>query len=647
MPQAASPSTPRHTPHLLALALVAGIAMLAVASGATAATKKKVAAPATAAACADFYANVNDPWLKANPLPAGAASISRWDGLNAEAARRSRELLTRTSAGSGPASGLLATLVASAFDSAGMDAAAHAAAQPLLAQIDAIRKPRDVIKVVAAMHVAGAPVLFGFDSLRDPETGQPRATFYAGGLGLPEPSFYTTPAPELQKAVTAYRSQLSELLRFSGVADAKLAEQADSAWALEQSLAKSMTGAAKESVPIAQLQKSYGALSLPEFMQGQGAAPADVRIQQPGYFRALNTMLAKPSIPQWQAYLRVQLALSLAPAMSSDPRQPWIAALGAAPTGSLAPSAADRLAVISRLDADDLFSAAYAETYLDSTDQKRAQSVAEAVRTAMGRAIERATWMKESGRADATRKLSALRLAIGTSDPVSFANLRFDRGSYAGNLMALRRWNRERALGRLASAIYPWPVSQSQPIIGYQAAENRLIVTAAALRPPALDGASSATDYGSFGALVGQQLALAFADFTGDDGRALSQRQQRLVTQFDAYSASPTVKVNGLRTQRQNSADIAGVELAWDALAAQGAPDAAASKAFFRAWAAAWARNDSAAAITQAQVASVFAPAKWRVNGPLSNLPAFAKAYSCKPAQAMARATSDQVAIWR
>jgi putative endopeptidase len=632
----------------LVIALVVGSALLtaSVGAGAVVAKKKKPAAPApTVNACNDFYTSVNSAWLKAHPVPAGAASASRWDELNAEADGRSRELLARTSAASGAASGLLADIVASASDNAGLDAAAHAAAQPLLAQIDAIRKPRDVIKAVAALHAAGAPVLFGFDALRDPESGQPRATFYPGGLGLPDPAYYGAVSPELQRAVDLYKTQLGELLRFAGVPEAKVAEQAASAWALEQALAQSMGGTSSDSMLVAQLAKSYPSLSLPEFMQGQGTAPSAIRLQQPGFFRALDTTLAKPSIPQWQAYLRAQLVLSLAPAMARDPRLPWLQALGA--SAGATPSTADRL-LVSRLDGAELFSAAYAESWLPREDQQRAQAIAESLRAAMGRAIERASWLSPSGRAEASRKLAALDLAIGKPvDPAAFTGLHFDRRSYAGNLMALRRWNKDRALARLSSAVYPWPVGQSQPIIGYQAAQNRLIVTAASLRPPAFDRSSPAAEYGSFGALLGQQLALAFADFTGDDGRALAARQAPLLAQFDAYTASGTIMVNGLRTQRQNSADLAGLELAWDAFNAQGAPDPAAGKAFFHAWASAWARNDSPAAIAQAQAQSVFAPAKWRVDGPASNLPDFARTHACKPGQPMVRAAKDQAAIWR
>lgn len=627
------------------------VLLVSVASASVAAKKKPVipAAPVAPAPCVDFYSHTNFGWLRAHPLPAGAQSFSRWDEANASAELQTRELLARAQSDKpGAASRLLAELVASAQETATLDAAAQLTAQPLLAQINAVRKPKDIARVVAALHLAGVPVLFGFDALRDPETGQPRASFYPAGLGLPDPAYYVSTAPELQRAVALYRNYLAELLKFAGVPEAKLAEQAAYAFAIEQALAQAMAGSATETVAVAQARKSYPALFLSDFMQMQGAAPAVISIQQPEFFKVLDRMLVKPSVPQWQAYLRTQLAHSLASTTARDLRQPYLAALSLAPSASGMVSASERLANLTRQEASELLSAAYTETYLNRVDEQRADALGESIRASMGRAIDRAAWLSQEGKLASRTKLAAMRLAIGKPiEPVSFTGLVFDRRNYAGNLLALRRWNRSRSLARLSSAVWPWPVSQTQPTIGYQAGENRLIVTAASLHAPAFEAKSTASDYGSFGALLAQQMSLAFADFSENDGRALAYRQAGLIAQFDGYPATATTKVNGARMQRQNAADLAAIEIAWDAFVAQGAPDPASRKEFFSAWALVWARQDSPAALALAQTQSSFAPVKWRVNGPLANTPAFTQAFACKSGQPMYKFDKDQLAIWR
>ncbi len=636
----------------LGMRVLLALALFTAASAGLA--EKHAPAPAvasTVAACSDFYTHVNQGWLRSHPLPVGARSLSRWDELNTAADAQARKLLSRSSpVGMGTASVLLADLVASSQDATQLDTAAHAAAAPLLAQIDAARKPRDITRVVAAMHAAGVPVLFGFGALRDPSTGQPRATFYAGGIGLPDRAYYSTTAPELQRATQLYRDYITNVLRFSGVPEVRLQQQSADAWALEQSLAAAMSSQDNRTLAIAQAGKSYPSLFLPDFMQAQGVPPQDsISVQQASFFSALDALLTKPSIPQWQAYLRVQLASSLASTLAVDPRHDYLAALnaGAAMPPGWSPGVGDRLATLADGDAADLLSEAYGETAMSSADEQRAAAIAETIRVAMARAIDRAAWLRAEGKAAAHAKLSAMRLEIGRPrDPPPLSGLQIGRQDFAGNVLALRRWNRVRALTRLNNALYPWPVSQTHPLIGYQPPQNRLIVTASALRPPALELRSVAASYGSFGALVAQQLSLAFADFTNSDGRALAARQAGLLAQFSSYAATASAMVNSALTQRQNAADLAAVELSWDALAAQGTPDPLAAKEFFSAWASVWARQDNAAALA-APPQSPFAPAKWRVNGPLANTPAFITTYGCKPGQAMYRAPAEQLSIWR
>lgn len=624
--------------------------ILCLAAGAAEAAKKKSSKPAVAptpSACTDFYQHVNQPWLAAHPLPPGAPSYSRWDELNTSALKEFRSLLSGTGpAPTGVASRLLADLVASGSDASAMDAGVLATAQPLLAQVNAIRKPKDIARVIAALHAAGVPVLFGFDALRDPNTGQARASFYPAGLGLPGPAFYGSPANELQKANSLYRAYLAEQLKFAGVAAEKTSEQAGWALDIENSLARAMGGSLQEQTGPAPLNKAYPSLQLADFMQAQGSAPALIVVQQPEFFRTIDRMLAKPQVPQWQAYLRTQVLHSLAPARGRDPRQPYLVALSMTPPIDLSP--ADRLGLVSFSDAAELTSAAYAESFLTSAQAQHAAAIAEAVRAAMGRAIDRSVWLSATGKTESRAKLAAMRISIGeAAEPVSFAGLSFDRRNLAANLLGLRRWNRARSLARLSSAVWPAPVSQAQPTIGYQQGENRLVVTAAVLRPPVLEGTSPASDYGALGALIAQQMSLGFADYTDADGRALASRQAGLVPQYASYAASPTVKVNATRMLRQNAADLAAIEIAWDAFVASGAPDAEAKKNFYRAWAMVWARQDNPTALASAQSTSAFSPARWRVNGPLINQPSFEQAFACKTGQAMFKTEKDQLAIWR
>jgi putative endopeptidase len=205
-------------------------------------------------------------------------------------------------------------------------------------------------------------------------------------------------------------------------------------------------------------------------------------------------------------------------------------------------------------------------------------------------------------------------------------------------------------------------VLPQQPTLAYDIAQNRLIVTAAMLQAPVLDmSADTASQYGAYGALVGMELGHAvdnkgrFVDakdtirdwWSPAENDAWNALGQRVITQYGQFEdpALKGIKVNASQTRDANMSDLSGVELAWDAWRNNNAAaDAAAQKPFFQGWANLWATSSSVQAATERAATSVHAPGKWRVNGPLMNLPAFAEANTCKADSAMV--SKDAVRIW-
>jgi putative endopeptidase len=209
-----------------------------------------------------------------------------------------------------------------------------------------------------------------------------------------------------------------------------------------------------------------------------------------------------------------------------------------------------------------------------------------------------------------------------------------------------------------------WDVLPQQPALAYDIAQNRLIVTAAMLQAPVLDmSRDGAAHYGSFGALVGHELTHAIdgkgrlvdaagnlrdwwtpAESTGWD--ALGQRVAVQYGGYD-YPALKGIKLNGQQTREANVADIAGVELAWDAYnKTMPAATVESKQAFFQGWAQLWAQQLSPEAATERAASNVHAPGQWRVNGTLQNLPAFGEAFACKVGTPMQPRPEQQVKVW-
>jgi Predicted metalloendopeptidase len=241
------------------------------------------------------------------------------------------------------------------------------------------------------------------------------------------------------------------------------------------------------------------------------------------------------------------------------------------------------------------------------------------------------------------------------------------RGSFGGNMLIASTWRHREEMKRIGkgNADRRWDVLPQQPAVAYDLAQNRLIVTAAALQAPIFTGtASTAQKYGSFGALVAHEITRAIdakgaqVDARGElrnwwsdaDRAAWTQLGNRIVGQYAAYDFPGVkgAKVNGALTREENLADLAGVEIAWEAYtAAEPATKPADRQGFFSAWAGLWAQQLSANEAVQRLASDIHAPGIWRTNGPLANLPGFAASFSCKPGQPMQRTDAEQIKVWR
>jgi len=664
----------------LTLALALSLVAVLSSTDADAARKKKAPAraPAVSAACTDFYELSNADWLKANPVPQTGATTAL--GQLADNTRnQQRQLLDRAmNSPQGNVQKLLGDFWASGLDEAAVEADGSKPIAPLLTRINAIKKAKDIPASIAALHQVGIPVAFNFAPDVDLKAlDRHIGYFMQGGTGLPDPAFYTRTDADTVALMGRYRAYVKQILALTGTPAAQLDAESALVIQLETELARSAQSVANINnpfnnyAPVAtkDLNSRYRNLQLDAFLKAQGVKDDLVSLADPALFQQINAMVGRLPANQWKAYLRWRVGDSMAPYLSKAYRDAEFEFRGRLLRGQvMAPTRADAVLDAINVAAGPMLGHEYANTYLSRDVRRQAAVMVDQVRETQIAAVKRSTWLSPEAKTEAEEKLGAMKIEIGTPlRDLDYTVQPMGRGSFGGNMLIASTWRHTQEMKRIGkgNADRRWDVLPQQPAISYDIAQNRLIVTAAALQGPIFAStASNAEKFGAFGGLVAHEVSRAIdikgamIDAKGElrswwspaDKSAWTLLGDRVASQYAGY-AFPGVKdakVNGQLTRDENMADISAVEIAWEAFNANQANATPADKqAFFKGWAGLWPQQLSPNEAVQRLAADVRAPGRWRTNAPLANLPAFGEAYSCKPGQPMQRTEAEQIKIWR
>ena len=661
------------------LVLALGVALVALVLAADAdAQLRKSRAPAVSPQCADLYAHANAAWLKTHQAPADAGAVTALGQLSELALQQQRQLLDAAMASpDNDVQHRLGDFWASGLDEAAVEADGSRPIATLLSRIDAIGKSRDVPATIAALHQVGIPVAFNFAPDVDLQAlDRHIGYFMQGGMGLPDPAFYTRDDADTRVVMDRYRAYVRQILALTGSPEQRLDADVSAVIAIETALARKSRSLNELNspadnfapVPVAQAAKRYRNLQLDKFLAAQGVKDDRVSMANPALFAELDAMVGKLKPEQWRAYLRWRVGDAMAPYLSRSYRDASFGFRGRVLEGRSvqAPRWRQVLDAIN-VAAGPMLGREYAAAHLQPEERRQAGLVIDELRQALLAAVDASRWLGAPAKAEARAKLEAMAIEVGTPRrDLDYTVQPMGRGSFGSNMLIASTWRHGQEMKRIGkgNADRRWDVLPQEPALAYDIAQNRLIATAAALQAPIFDAARPELLYGAFGALVGSQLNRAIdaqgshVDARGQvrdwwspaDRDAWTALGNRVAAQYASqdYPGVKGARVDGALVRNVALADQAGLELAATAHAkAQPQASQAARQALFEAWSRLWAQQVAANTASERLKTDIHAPGPLRSNLPAANLPEFAAAFACKPGQPMTRAEADQVKVWR
>nr|WP_275976223.1 M13 family metallopeptidase [Geothrix oryzisoli] len=636
----------------------------------------------TAKPCQDFFQYAVGGWARRTAIP---AEYERY-GVDQEIDTRTHQILREimdsaaaAKAAAGTETQKVGDFYASGMDEAGIEAAGLAPLAPLFARIDSVKDAASLASVLADLHQVGAFAGFYFGVEQDDKQSSRHSMVLAqGGLGLPDRDYYLKDDPKSKELLAAYRAHMAKLLTLAGSS----AGEADRILALETRLAKaSMTrveqrdpNAIYHAMTPAQLKAAAPGFPVDLYLKALGVpAPDRFIVRQPAFLAELGRMVQEVPADQWRVYLRWTILRNAAPALPKAFEEEAFAFYGTKLQGTTAQHPRwKRVMFAADRGLGEALGKLYVQRAFPASSKAKVREMVENLRTALKTRIDGLAWMTAPTKAKARQKLAAMRVKIGYPDAWrDYSALAVKRQPYVLNLLETRRFEFQRRLAKLGKPIdrNEWDMTPQTNNAYYSPTMNEIVFPAGILQPPYFDAsADDAVNYGNIGATIGHEMTHGFDDegrqydadgnlkswWTPADEKAYNARAELVVKQFDAFEPLPGLHVNGKLTLGENIADLGGLKIAWDAWKLSQKGKAAVGKLdgftpeqrFFLGYAETWRTLTREEATRLRVVTDPHSPAKFRVNGPLANLPEFYEAFGCKGGDPMKRPLSERPSIW-
>lgn len=634
----------------------------------------------------NFYLYANGGWLKNNPMPSEYSRYGSFDKLQEDNDKMVHDLvleLAKQTNQPGSIAQKIGDFFAAGMDSSTIEKEGINPLKPYLEKIQKASSVQDIQALIASLQTNGLDPLFSFYGEADSKNSEMMiASLYQGGLGLNDRDYYVATDKHSKEIQTEYVKHIAKILELAGYSAEQVKTWPSQIMAIETRLAK----ASKTRLELRDPEANYHKMKLADvqsltpnynwqgYFSGIGLSnPGDINVAQPEFFKEMNKMISDIPLDQWKVYLSWNLINNMTPFLSSgfvnEHFEFYGKFMGGAKT--IRPRWRRVLNATSQ-NMGEALGQMYVQKYFPASSKERVAKLVENLRYALGERIKALTWMGDSTKQKAQEKLAAIRVKIGYPDKWrDFSNLNIKPGAYATNVLEGAKFNFAFEASQINKPVdhSRWGMTPQTVNAYYNPSDNEIVFPAAILQPPFFfpDG-DDAVNYGAIGVVIGHEITHGFDDqgrqydkkgnltdwWTKKDAELFKERAQVLINQFNSFVALDSVHANGALTIGENIADLGGLNISYTALQKALKENPAPAKIdgltpeqrFYLAYAHVWGNHITDKEILRRTKEDVHSLGKFRVNGPLPNLPEFHKAFDIKPGDAMYLSEDKRAVIW-
>ncbi len=630
----------------------------------------------------DFFMYASGTWYDNFVMPADKTRYGAFTGLAERSEKQVKEIIDDITSRKdlNEEEQLIADFYHAYMDTDTINKLGIKPIQSTLDEISAIKNTDDLTKVFGGAWLTSArSPIGGYMWFNRLDPNQYEMSLGAGGLGLPDRSYYLEDSERFAKTRDAYVAHISKMLAFAGIENADKRAQAildletkiaQGHWPREKRRNRDLT---LNQIKRTELSKEYPGFNWDLYFAQSGHKVPQLNILQPEPVKAMISLINSEDLSVWQDYLTFHTISGNAGLLSEEIYTANFEFFGKELNGQQEPRPRWKRAISQMSGTESLGFAigkVYVARYFPESSKKQMSELVENLRTALGQRIDNLDWMGEETKVNAHAKLAAFNPKIGYPDVwQEYDGLNISKKDLVGNVQNLRKFFNDDSVAKELEKTdrNRWGMTPQRVNAYYNSSFNEIVFPAAILQPPFFDpNADPAVNYGGIGAVIGHEMGHGFDDqgsksdangiqrnwWTDQDRAAFEAKADRLAEQYSKYEPIPDNFVNGRNSLGENIGDVGGLAMAYHAyklsLNGKEAPiidGLTGDQRFFLAWAQVWKEKRTEKSMLNQLRAGTHAPGRFRALAP-RNHDAWYKAFNVQPGDKLYLPENQRVRIW-
>ncbi|MGO3183774.1 MAG: M13 family metallopeptidase [Aequorivita sp.] len=543
----------------------------------------------------NFFSYVNSKWYDSIQIPSSQAGVGAYMFMNYPQRLRLHGILDSVSQSDntrGTIEQKVGDFYAAGMDTITINKRGYKPLRPILKKINSINDISSLMNFVVAETKKNNSSILAFGVSPDNKNSSVNiAHIYQTGLGLPDRDYYFKTDPSTLAIQTAYKKYLTTLFQLTGSSAKAAKKEAELVYEVDKRLAISHKTRVElrdikanyNKIAVTALAKRHENIEWNELLTNLGVKTDSIDVRQPAYYDSLNKLLKTIPIDSWRFYLKANTINTYADVLSKDFEDASFEYVKVLSGQAEQKSRGEKVASAVDTYLGEALGQLYVKKYFPEEAKERVLDLVNNLQKAYTIRIDNLEWMSDSTKQKSKEKLAAITKKVGYPDKwKDYSDVNIARDTYFENVVSAATVANQRELAKLNKTVdkSEWFTTPSTVTAYNNPSANEIVFPAGILQPPYFDNdADDALNYGGIGMVIGHELTHTFDDqgaqfdkdgnvnnwWTKDDYANFKSRIQQVIDMYDTFTVLDSLHINGAMTVGENTADIAGIAVAYDA----------------------------------------------------------------------------------